>query len=194
MEQENTYSAELIAEIQQKVRACMQCGTCSGSCASSFAMDLTPRQLWRLVQLGETEEILDSKTFYLCSACYFCTLRCPRGLQLTEAMGGLKRLAVARGIKRHQQSANFYQAVMDTVQRYGRMREMESISRYFLSMKNPFFPLGYTSMGLKLFSKGKMAIQLPQLLPVKDEGGKVKYFEGRFDRLFRKVEELEARS
>ena len=194
MEQENTYSAELIAEIQQKVQACMQCGTCSGSCASSFAMDLTPRQLWRLVQLGETEEILDSKTFYLCSACYFCTLRCPRGLQLTEAMGGLKRLAVARGIKRHQQSANFYQAVMDTVQRYGRMREMESISRYFLSMKNPFFPLGYTSMGLKLLSKGKMAIQLPQLLPVKDEEGKVKYFEGRFDRLFRKVEELEERS
>ena len=83
---------------------------------------------------------------------------------------------------------------MDTVQRYGRMREMESISRYFLSMKNPFFPLGYTSMGLKLLSKGKMAIQLPQLLPVKDEEGKVKYFEGRFDRLFRKVEELEARS
>ncbi len=186
--------SDLIADIQEKIQACMQCGTCTGSCANSFAMDLTPRHLWRLVQIGETEEILNSKTFYLCSACYYCTLRCPRGLPLTETMTGLKRLAVARGIKRHKQSTYFYRAIMDTVQRYGRMREMESINRYFLSMKNPFFPLGFLSMGLKLLSKRKIPIQLPVLVPVKDEQGKVRYFEGRFDRLFRKVEELEATS
>lgn len=183
----------IMESIQEKVRACMQCGTCSGSCANSFAMDLTPRHLWRLAQIGETEEIFESKTFYLCSACYYCTLRCPRGLPLTETMGALKRLAAAQGIKKHRQSSNFYDAFIKTVERYGRVREMEFINRYFFSLKNPLLPLGFTSLGLKLMKKGKIPFQMPILQPVRDEKGKLRYFEGRFDKLFRKVEELEAR-
>ncbi|NQU14927.1 MAG: 4Fe-4S dicluster domain-containing protein [Desulfobacteraceae bacterium] len=186
--------SDLLESVQEKVRACMQCGTCSGSCANSFGMDLTPRHLWRLAQLGETDEVFNSKTFYLCSACYYCTLRCPRGLKLTETMGALKRLAAAQGIKKHKQSSNFYDAFIKTVERYGRVREMEFINRYFFSLKDPFLPLGFTVLGLKLMRKGKIPFQLPILVPIRDEKGKVKYFEGRFDKLFRKVEELEARS
>jgi len=172
---------DLLARIQEKVQACMQCGTCTGSCANSFAMDLTPRQLWRLVQLGEKDEIFDSKTFYLCSACYYCTLRCPRGLPLTETMSALKRLATAEGIDRYKESANFYRTFMDTVRRYGRIREMEFMNRYFLSMKNPLLPLGYASMGIKLMKKGKIPLEMPKF-----------FGRGRFDELFRKVQELEA--
>jgi heterodisulfide reductase subunit C len=175
-------SSDLMAAIQEKIQACMQCGTCTGSCANAFAMDLTPRQMWRLAQLGEKEEIFNSKTFYLCSACYYCALRCPRGLPLTETIGALKRLAAAEGIERYKQSTNFYRTFMDTVRRYGRVREMEFMNRYFLSMKNPFFPLGFTSLGLKLMSKRKVPLQVPRL-----------FGKGRFDRLFRKVEELEAK-
>ena len=90
--------ADPMVAIREKLRACMQCGTCTGSCANAFAMDYTPRQLWRMVQLGLTDELFNSKTFSLCSSCYYCTLRCPRGLPLTEAIHGLKQLAVARGI------------------------------------------------------------------------------------------------
>jgi heterodisulfide reductase subunit C len=171
-----------MAEIQEAVQACMQCGTCTGSCANAFAMDLTPRHMWRLAQLGEIDKIFDSKTFYLCSACYYCTLRCPRGLPLTETISALKRLAAKRGLKKHRQSANFYRTFMDTVKRYGRVRETEFINRYFLSMKDPFFPLGYMSLGFKLRKKRKLGIEVPKLLG-----------EGRFDKLFEKVEELEAR-
>ena len=176
-------ASDEIAEIQDKVQACMQCGTCTGSCANAFAMDLTPRQMWRLAQLGEIDDILNSKTFYLCSACYYCTLRCPRGLPLTDTMSALKRLAAKKGFKKHRQSANFYRTFMDTVKRYGRVRETEFINRYFLSMKNPFFPLGFMPLGFKLIKKRKMGVEIPKLLG-----------EGRFDKLLRKVEELEARS
>jgi heterodisulfide reductase subunit C len=176
-------SSDPMATIQEKVQACMQCGTCTGSCANSFAMDLTPRQLWRLVQLGEKEEIFKSKTFYVCSACYYCTLRCPRGLPLTETIAALKRLAAAEGIEMYKQSSNFYRTFMQTVQRYGRVREMEFINRYFLSMKNPFFPLGFASVGMKLMKKRKIPLEMPKL-----------FGEGRFDGLFRRVEELEAKS
>lgn len=176
-------SAHLMAEVQENVQACMQCGTCSGSCANSFAMDLTPRQLWRLAQLGEKEEIFNSTTFYLCSACYYCTLRCPRGLPLTDTMGALKRLAAAEGIARYKQSFNFYKTFMDTVRRYGRVREAEFMNRYFYSMKkNPFLPLGFASVGMKLMKKRKIPLEMPKL-----------FGKGRFDGLFRKVKELEAR-
>jgi heterodisulfide reductase subunit C len=177
------HSAYLMAEIQDKVQACMQCGTCSGSCANSVAMDLTPRQLWRLAQLGEKEEIFNSTTFYLCSACYYCTLRCPRGLPLTDTMGALKRLAAAEGIEKYKQSSNFYKTFMDTVRRYGRVREAEFMNRYFYSMKkNPFLPFGFASVGMKLMKKRKIPLEMPKL-----------FGKGRFDGLFRKVKELEAR-
>ena len=175
-------SEDLMADIQETVQACMQCGTCSGSCANSFAMDLTPRQVWRLAQLGEKEEIFNSTTFYLCSACYYCTLRCPRGLPLTDAMSALKRLAASEGIRKYKQSSNFYKTFMDTVRRYGRIREAEFMNRYFLSMMNPFLPLGFAAMGMKLMKKRKIPLEIPKL-----------FGKGRFDRLFRKVEELEAR-
>ena len=177
------HSAHLMAEVQENVQACMQCGTCSGSCANSFAMDLTPRQLWRLAQLGESEEIFNSTTFYLCSACYYCTLRCPRGLPLTDTMSALKRLAAAEGIARYKKSSNFYKTFMDTVRRYGRIREAEFMNRYFYSMKKkPFLPLGFVAVGMKLMKKRKMPLEMPRL-----------FGKGRFDGLFRKVKELEAR-
>ncbi len=176
-------SAALMAEVQDNVLACMQCGTCSGSCASSFAMDLTPRQLWRLAQLGDMESIFESQTFYLCSACYTCTLRCPRGLRLTETMGALKRLAAVQGIPRFRQSTTFYQSFMDTVRRHGRVREMEFMNRYFLAMKNPFFPFGFMGLGVKLMRKRKVPLEMPKI-----------FGAGRFDRLFGKVRELEAES
>ncbi|HUU81317.1 MAG TPA: heterodisulfide reductase, partial [Acidobacteriota bacterium] len=128
------------------------------------------------------DKVLSIKTFYLCSACYYCTLRCPRGLPLTETINALKRLAVAEGIKDFSQSSNFYRTFMDTVRRYGRMREMEFMNRYFLSMKNPIFALGFASIWLKLIKKRKVPVEIPKL-----------FGEGRFDRLFRKVEELEAK-
>jgi heterodisulfide reductase subunit C len=108
-------------------------------------------------------------------------------------MGALKRLAAAQGIKKHKQSSIFYDAFVKTVRRYGRVREMEFINRYFFSLKDPLLPLGFTSLGLKMMKKGKIPFQLPILVPIRDEKGKLKYFEGRFDRLFRRVEELEAK-
>ncbi len=171
-----------MVSIQQNIQACMQCGTCSGSCPNAFAMDHTPRQLWRLVQLGQKEEILSSKTFFVCSACYYCTLRCPRGLPLTETIGALKRMAAAEEIDVQKGSIRFYRCFMNTVQRYGRVREMEFMNRYFLSMKNPFLPFKFASLGMKLMGKGKVSFEMPKL-----------FGEGRFDAMFRKVEELEAK-
>jgi Fe-S oxidoreductase len=70
----------------EKLGTCLQCGTCSSSCPTYFAMDAPPRKLWRMVSLGMKEEISQLSTYWLCTACNSCTVRCPRGIQVSESM------------------------------------------------------------------------------------------------------------
>ncbi|MDY0307388.1 MAG: 4Fe-4S dicluster domain-containing protein [Desulfovibrio aminophilus] len=169
-----------LAEIQDMVRACMQCGTCSASCPNAPAMDRTPRSLWRMLLLGLVDEVLESRTFWLCSACYSCTLRCPRGLPLTAAMAALKRLAASDGRSADRKRGLFYEDFMRNVEKNGRVRETELMLHYFLDMRDPLLPLEYTPLGLKLLRKGKLHL-----------GGSGQ--RGRLGPLFAKVREMEAR-
>ena len=179
---ENHSAGDFMVSIRENIRSCMQCGTCTGSCGSAYAMDFTPRQMWRMVQLGLVDEILNSRTFSLCSSCYYCTLRCPWGLPLTETIHALKQLAVAKGIA-EKKGVRFYQTFLDTVRRYGRVREMELMARYFITMKSPMLPLSFTPLGMRLMMKGKVSPEMPKF-----------FGPGKLDAIFRKVKELEASS
>jgi heterodisulfide reductase subunit C len=79
----------------QKILSCYQCGKCSAGCPSSFAMDLLPSQIIRMVQLGLQDEIINSKTIWLCASCLTCAVRCPRGVDLAKVFEAL-RLLVTR--------------------------------------------------------------------------------------------------
>ncbi len=158
---------------------CIQCGTCTASCPSASAMDISPRKMWRMVQLGFVDEVLHSKTMWLCSICYQCQVRCPRGIPLTEAIAKLKQLAIQHQVKQWRASTTFYVAFADVMRRYGRMRETEFMARYFLS-NNPLDALGYASMGLTLLRRGKLRPEIPSL-----RGG------GKLARLFDRVAEME---
>jgi len=61
-------------------------------------MDYTPRQLWQMMRLGMEEEVLNSRTFWLCTVCKSCQVRCPRGISLTDTMIALKKYATRKGI------------------------------------------------------------------------------------------------
>ncbi len=92
------FGQEITPDLEE-LRTCIQCGTCSASCPTAYAMDHTPRQLWKLIQLGLKEEVLNSRTFWLCTTCKACTVRCPRGIDLTETMLMLRRYAVKEGLQ-----------------------------------------------------------------------------------------------
>ncbi|EGJ50193.1 4Fe-4S dicluster domain-containing protein [Desulfocurvibacter africanus] len=149
--------APALAEVREMVMGCMQCGTCGASCPNAFAMDYTPRQLWRLLLLGQEQEVLGSKTIYLCSSCYTCTVRCPRGLPLTEAMHALKRLAWER-LPQTRSRAAFYQAFVAHIRIYGRVQESALMARYFAKSRDPRLPLSFTAAGLRLLRKGKLHV------------------------------------
>ncbi len=164
---------------REMVKTCIQCGTCTASCPNNEFMDITPRHMWRLLLTDHAEALFSSKSFIMCSSCYYCTLRCPRGLELTAAMNLLKQAAAKLELKKFRSSSLFYKAFLDSVKKHGRVREMEFMTHYFISMKNPIIPFGYASLGLKLLSRGKIRPQFPS-------GGK-----GKLTALFKKVAELE---
>ena len=182
IEKDDQLTNKLLKSVREMVQTCMQCGTCTASCPNAFAMDYTPRYLWRLVLMDKTDEIFQSKTFTLCSSCYYCTLRCPRGLELTDAMALLKQIAARQGLSQYKQSSLFYKNFMESVRRHGRVREMEFMTLYFITMKNPLVPLRFMPLGMKLMSKGKVSVKNPLKR------------SGALNAVFKKVEELEAGS
>lgn len=168
--------------IKNQLSTCMQCGTCTASCPNAFAMDMPPRKVWRLILMDREAEVFNSTTFALCSTCYYCTLRCPRGLPLTRIMSRLKAEAVKLKVPGFKKSAAFYGSFMESVRRHGRVRESEFMTLFFMEMKNPLLPLEFSGIGWQLMKKGKVTVQLPSRA---DASG--------LDRLFQKVKEMEER-
>jgi len=172
---------DLLKQVRERVKACIQCGTCTGSCPNAAFMDFTPRRLWRMVLAGRTEAVFESETFSLCSTCYLCTLRCPRGLPLTEAMSVLKQMAAREHRPVNRSGERFYRSFLESVRRHGRVREMEFMTLYFASMMDPRLPFRFAPLGMRLMGKGKVPLQIPS------RG------RGALKALFEKAAELEDR-
>jgi heterodisulfide reductase subunit C len=87
---------ERISEVD--VFACYQCGRCSGDCPSINLMDIMPNQAIRLLQLGEVEEVLSSKTIWICASCFTCTSRCPKGIDIARVLEALRQVCLRKNI------------------------------------------------------------------------------------------------
>jgi heterodisulfide reductase subunit D len=83
--------------VGDKVRSCLQCGTCTASCPVVAFSELSPREIVRLVLTGAGDEVLRPEVLYFCSACYSCSVRCPMGIKLTELINLLRDRMVAEG-------------------------------------------------------------------------------------------------
>ncbi len=76
----------------QNVFDCYQCGICSSGCPVTDYMDYSPNQVMRLVQLGCVDEILNSRTIWICSTCLQCSTRCPKGIEVAQVMEALRTI------------------------------------------------------------------------------------------------------
>lgn len=149
----------------EKVKLCLQCGTCSGSCPTSAYMDYTPREIIASLRAGMLDRVLKSNTMWMCTSCYSCTVRCPAGIRFTDVMYELKRLAIAYHLhSRFARAPALSRAFMSVVGRYGRSAEAELMVRLNLAT-NPLELLRLAPMGVKLLARGRMPI-----LPERIEG------------------------
>lgn len=94
---------DLVKEVEElcgeNLFGCYQCGTCSAGCPFVDDMDLSPDEVIRYVIL-DRKEVLNSKTIWLCAACYTCAERCPRDINITKIMEALRQIILRKNIDR----------------------------------------------------------------------------------------------
>ncbi len=131
----------------ERIKLCIQCGTCTGSCPLSYAMDITPRKLIALFRAGDMESILKSRTIWICASCYNCQTRCPSQIKVTDIFYALKRTAMEKGIfNKKIPTYALSKSFMKCIYKYGRLNEIQLILNFHF--KTGFwkifklFPLG----------------------------------------------------
>jgi len=91
---------QFVAKIEelsgQKILACYQCGKCSAGCPAVSEMDILPNQVVRYVQLGFKDELLKSKSYWVCASCLTCNARCPKGIKIAEVMEAVRQISLRK--------------------------------------------------------------------------------------------------
>jgi heterodisulfide reductase subunit C len=143
----------------QNVSACFQCGKCTNGCPVTFAMDIEPHKLLRLLQYGQIDTVLNSDTIWVCASCETCTTRCPNGIDIAHLMDALRQTSQRRGIKASQRNVPvFHRAFLDSIRRHGRVNETEMAITYALKDGGIVGLLKMSGMGLDMFRKGKIKL------------------------------------
>ncbi len=161
-----------------QIKLCIQCGTCSGSCPVTFAMEESPRQLIAMVRAGMRDRVLDSTTIWTCASCYSCYVRCPQEIKITDIMYMLKRMAIRENRTRSHAVQAFSRTFVHVVNKYGRNSETEQLMRFVLATK-PISGIKSAPLGMRLKMRGR----LPMF------GKRVKDIEG-LRRIVAKAQEL----
>ena len=72
-------------------KKCMVCGKCSGTCPNYDSMEYHPHQFVQMVEKGEIEPLLKSKSIYACLSCFACLERCPRQVEPTKIIDAVRQ-------------------------------------------------------------------------------------------------------
>jgi heterodisulfide reductase subunit C len=166
----------------ERIKRCLQCGTCTGSCPVSYAMDISPRELIALFRAGEMETIMKSRTIWICASCYACTTRCPSGIKITDTIYALKRTAMEKHFEsaapQVQILANLF---IQNLMSYGRLHEGTLIRKYY-TKTNVFKLFDFIPLGMKMWKTKRIAV-----MPTK-----IKSHES-LSRIIKKAQEIEMR-
>lgn len=87
-----------------------------------------------MIRAGKREEVLASESMWMCTSCYNCITRCPRGLPITHIMHGLANYANRLGIApKMNPTRRFAKIFWDNIAVTGRVNETKlSLRLYFM--------------------------------------------------------------
>jgi heterodisulfide reductase subunit C len=141
-----------------KVLECIQCGVCAGSCPTRFAMDYSPTQILKMINLGMREQVLSSYTIWECSSCHTCAARCPRGIEITTLMMSLKNLSMKEKLAKSEMKPKFHKSFFEVINKYGRLNEAVLMTKT-MKKSDPKALMHSASLAMRLAKKGKMSLR-----------------------------------
>lgn len=173
---ENRLDSELLEEVEArshtKVSSCFQCLKCSSGCPISHEMDYLPAQIIRMVNLGMIDEVLKSRTIWVCASCETCTTRCPNDIDIAHVMDTLREMALRSGKSEHEENLRrFHESFLSAIKTWGRVHELEMIGKYKLKTRRF---MEDSDIGMEMFRRGKIKL-LPE--PIKGRKAVRKIFK-----------------
>lgn len=78
------------------VLKCMRCGKCSATCPSYDEMEYHPHQFVYMVERGDIETLMNSKSIYKCLTCFACVDRCPRNVEPAKVVEAVRLAAIRK--------------------------------------------------------------------------------------------------
>ena len=88
---------------------CFQCGTCTGACPSGRRTPYRVRTVIRRALMGFKDDLISDDSLWMCSTCYECQERCPRGIKIVDIVKIARNYAAQAGYmaKAHKMTGSY---------------------------------------------------------------------------------------
>lgn len=82
-----------------RTQACFTCGECSSACPIDSGRTIfDPRALFRMINLGMIDELMQSPSLWLCIACGRCTESCSQLVDGRQIIDQIRELTIKKGV------------------------------------------------------------------------------------------------
>ncbi|MEZ0396008.1 MAG: (Fe-S)-binding protein [Anaerolineales bacterium] len=99
----------------ERIRTCLQCGTCSGICPFGYIMKFPPGKIIGAIRAEIFEHVLKTDSVWMCVSCNACAAFCPSNIPITSVlMTRAKEEMILAG-----NVPSELQAALENTQRYG---------------------------------------------------------------------------
>lgn len=147
----------------EKILNCYSCAGCSVVCpVNQIGVKFSPRKIIHKAKLGMREEVLTDEQIWFCVNCYACYDHCPQDVRITDLMGAIREIAKreekAGRIKIPGDRAKFEEAFVESIRKHGRVHELGAISGYLIKTRGIGRMMAYSTQGISMFRKGKLAL------------------------------------
>ncbi len=70
----------------ERIRRCLQCGTCSGVCPFGYSMKYPPGKIISTLRAGVFDLVMKTDSVWMCVSCSACSAFCPSQIPITAAL------------------------------------------------------------------------------------------------------------
>ncbi|MCX7769688.1 MAG: 4Fe-4S dicluster domain-containing protein [Proteobacteria bacterium] len=149
--------SEINKHTGQDILLCYQCQKCTATCPVSNFMDIKPDVVVRMSINGKLDNLMRSRTIWVCTGCETCGSRCPNLISVGKINEFMRQLAYENKISPAVKPAlDIHLAFLNSIKRFGIVHEASMLAEFKLRTKDFLSDL---KLGLKMFLKGKIPIK-----------------------------------